>query len=358
MKIRFVLIVLIVSSMLAACSRTPALAPSPTAPALAEKITFYNWPDDVPQSILDRFKAETGVEVEYLTYESMEEAVENLENGREVCVANLDSRFFPEMLKSRLILPLQQEYLPNLKNISPNFRELVFDPGNRYSVPYNWGVTDLIYRKDLTARPLTSWADLWNLPTGQKAVLYKGEMREIIGITLKSLGYPANSEDPAQLEAARHQLLKIKPDVIFPEDADQASMGPALVAGQAAAGPGFAYDLVSAAKENDQINFVAPIEGALLWFENFIIPSTCTQPYTAHVFLNYILRAETAANIANENFYATPNENALTLIDPALKENLIVFPASDVVEKAELIVPVSEPAMKIYNAIWEEFTRP
>jgi len=190
--------------MLTACARpTPSPLPLPTP------LIFYNWQDDMPQAVLDAFTAESGVPVTYLTYESMEEAVANIQAGAVYDVVNLDHRFIPELAEAGRLAVINRQHVLNFKNISANFRGLVYDPQNQYSIPYNWGTTGLVVRSDLIAAPVTRWADLWDGRIAGKVALWRGEPREVLGLALRSLGYSANSERPAELEAALARLCRI-----------------------------------------------------------------------------------------------------------------------------------------------------
>ena len=127
----------------------------------AGPLIFYNWEGDLPQSIIDDFQQEFGVEVIYKVYETQEAVIEELRAGQSYDVVVMESRFIPILVKEGLLAPLDYHNLPNSKYISPAFRDLLYDPGNLYSVPYNWGTTALIVRKDLLEAPVTRWADLW-----------------------------------------------------------------------------------------------------------------------------------------------------------------------------------------------------
>ena len=103
----------------------------------------------MPQSVLDAFTDEYGVKVNYLIYESQEEAIANMKAGKIYDVVVMESRFIPQLVRENRLAELDQKNLDNTKNLSANFRELAYDPGNHYSIPYNWGTTGLIVRSDL-----------------------------------------------------------------------------------------------------------------------------------------------------------------------------------------------------------------
>ena len=110
---------------------------TPTPPPLAEELIVYGWAEELSQSVIDDFTSEYGVKVSYVTYESMEEALANLQAGEVYDVVNLDNRFIPTELAADRLAPITRAQVPNFKNISANFRDLVYDPGNEYSIPFS-----------------------------------------------------------------------------------------------------------------------------------------------------------------------------------------------------------------------------
>ncbi len=321
---------------------------------MAEELIFYNWPEDVPGSILEAFTAEYGVKVTYQTFDSFEEAIARIRAGETYDVVNLDSRFIPALIAEGRLAEIDHTRVPNLKNISPNFRELVYDPGNQYTVPYNWGTTGLVIRDDLIVAPVRHWADLWDPAYAGKAAIWEGESREVLGLTLKSLGYDANSENPAELEAALARLLALKPELHL-LDSGPDSLSTLLEKGEVIVSMGYAGDVLEARQLTPHITYVLPEEGALMWNESFVIPANSLNKATAELFLNFILRPEIAAQIANENYYATPNEAAQALIDPLILNDPVIFPPNDSLINAELILPLTSAGQKLYDDIWGRF---
>lgn len=351
-----VLAILLGFGLLIGCgSQTASPPPTPKATALAGELVFYDWADDVPQSILDAFTQEYGVKVEYLVYESQEEAIENLRSGQRYDVVVMESRFIPTLGRAGLLAELDHHNLLNLKNISANFRDLIYDPGNRYSVPFNWGTTGLVVRSDLAAEPVTRWADLWDPRYAGRIGIWVGQRREVVALTLKSLGYSANSERPAELEAALKRLLELKPRLIVLEDFDLASSVGVMTSGKVVIAMGYAKDVLWGREMNQSIAYVLPEEGALLWGDNFVIPANSPRKHVAELFLNFLLRPEIGAQIANENLYATPNEAAWPFIKPEILGDPVINPPADALKDAEIIMPLSPQGQKLYDDLWSRF---
>lgn len=348
--------ILLMAILLTACGG-PESNPAPTATpvSLAAELVLYDWEEDMPQSVLDAFTREFGVEVRYLVYESQEEAIANIQAGVPYDVVVMESRFIPLLVQDGLLAQFEKKNLPNLNNLSANFRELAYDPGNHHSIPYNWGTTGLVVRSDLVAEPVTRWADLWDPRYANHIGLWVGQRREVIGLTLKSLGYSANSENPEELEHALQRLLELKPHMITLEDYDLYSSADIMARGQAYISMGYATDAIMGHDQNPGIRYVLPKEGPLLWNDTFIIPAYSPNQFTAELFLNFLMRPDINAMIANENQYATPNEMALDFIDPEILANPLIFPPNTDLERAELILPLTPAGRSLYDDLWEQF---
>lgn len=333
----------------------PPAPPPATKPQLAKELVFYSWAEYMPQAVLDEFAAEYGVKVVYELYDSTEVAVSNIRAGKRFDVATMENQYLLPLVKDGLIAKLDYRSIPNFKNISPNFRDLIFDPGNEHSVPYNWGATALLVRGDQVQEPITRWADLWN-PRYTGKILARPLANELVGIALKSLGYSRNSLEPAQLQAAQERLLALKPSLSLVEvEADKATTK--LISGEAAIMIGWPGDAVYASGKQPALRHVLPEEGALLWGDSFVISATSPNQYTAEVFLNFLLRPEIGARIVNEYFFATANEAATAFIWSEIRDNPVVFPAKRDFEKGEWYAPVSDEMQKRHGDIWNHFSK-
>jgi spermidine/putrescine transport system substrate-binding protein len=325
--------------------------PTPSPPA--QELTLYNWSGYLPQSILDAFRAEYGIKVTYLIYETQEQAIENIKAGQVYDVVVMGSHLVPGLVANNLLAEIDYRNVPNFKNVSANFRDLAYDPGNKHSVLFEWGTSGIIVRQDLVDQPITSWTDLWDSRYAGKIGLWPLP-RSTIGLTLKSLGYSFNSEEPEELQAAEARLLDLKPNV-FMLDPNLPTAASFVVSGQAVMIYGWSYDASEARKQNQAVAFVLPEEGVLLWGDNFTIPANSPHKHTAELFINFMLRPEISAQLVNETFIATSNEVAESFIKPEILYNPIVYPTVEMIKSAEWILPLSPAGQKRYDQIWQGF---
>lgn len=339
--------------LVTSCAAPPSTTSSPTPPQPAKELTIYNWEGGLPQAILDAFTEEYGVAINYQSFVNSEEAVANVKAGNVYDVVMMDSTYIAELLTSGRLTELNPSNVPNLRNISANFRDLIYDPGNRYSVPYSWGTTGLVVRSDLFGKSVSSWNDLWEGEIGQVGIW--DDPRSMISLTLCQLGYSVNSDKPEELEAALERLLELKQRAVFLEQFDPWTSAPVLDSGQITIALGWAYDALAGQELNSAIDYVIPQEGTLLWLETMVIPANSPNQYTAELFINFMLRPEITGQFVNEMYYAVANDPAEEFIDPAILSNPIVYPTNDMLANAELLLPLSNETQQLYDEIWKRY---
>ncbi len=338
--------------LLSACGDAePPKKPAP--PTLANELVFYNWVDDMPQSVLDAFTKDYGVKVNYVTFGSQEEAVENIRSGQIYDVAVLENDHIPSLAAANRLAAIDFRNIANFKNVSANFRDLATDPGNRYTVPYHFGTTGLLVRTDLIGHAVTRWVDLWD-PRYAGKIAVRTQRRELMALTLLSLGYSLNSENPQELDAALNRLLELKKAAFFVE-VEAASAVPKLLSGEAVILQGWAEDYQMAHAANAAITYVLPQEGIALWGDNFVIPASSPHPYTAEVFINFLLRPEISAQIVNEKKYANANEAANPFVKPEIRDDPVIFPSVEMLRRAYFYEPLSSEGESLYRLVWERF---
>lgn len=339
-----------------ACS-TPLSQGAATPASVSQEVVIYDWINDLPEPVLAQFTRETGIKVRYEVYESQEEAIEKMKAGQVYDIVVMDSQFVPGLIESHMLKPINYQNVANFKYVSANFRDLVYDPGNRYSIPYNWGTVGLVMRSDLMQEPVTSWNDLWKQQGTGKILLWRGVERQMTGMALKSLGYSANSENPAEIEAAYQKLLALKPNVVFGEDADdtQETSAPALLDGRVVMAVGWSNDVLSAREKNPAVTYVLPKEGTMLWGDNFVLPANSKNQRAAEQLLNFMLRPEIGAQLTMYNFYPTANDKAREFVGADILNDPVIFPKNEDLRNAEILLPLSPAGEKLHTETWERF---
>lgn len=335
--------------LLAAC-RDQQQAPPAAAGA---EVVLHNWEEDLPPSVLEAFTREYGIRVRYDAFASQEEAMANLRSGKIYDVVVVENPFIPDLIAEGRLTELSRQAIPNLRNISANFRDLAVDPGNRYTAPYHYGTTGLLVRTDLVDRPVTRWADLWR-PELRGKIALRLQPRELISLALLSRGFDLNAERPAEVQAAVDNLIALKPSLLVVE-VDSVKAAAPLLDGRAQVLVGWPLDYQTTHGVNAAVTYVLPEDGLPLWSDNYVIPANCANRAAAEQLIDFLLRPEISAQIVRERNYPTANEAALALIAPELRNNPVVFPPAEALRRAHFYLPLTPTGQELYQQAWTRF---
>jgi spermidine/putrescine transport system substrate-binding protein len=321
---------------------------------LAEELHVYNWSEYIDPEIYQDFEEEFGVKVIEDTFSSNEDLLAKLQAGATGYDLIVPSDYMVSIMRElELLAELNYDNIPNFENISDTFKDPPFDPGNKYSIPYQWGTTGIGYDVNEFEEVPDSWAHIFDPALASQ---YAGRMtmlndsREVIGAALKFLGYSLNSTDEQELEEAKELLIQQK-EWVSAYDSD--AFGDLIASGDAIIGHGWSGGYFLAAYEADNVWYVIPKEGGVIWTDNLAIPKTAPSQYTAEVFINYLLRPEVGAKITNFTWYGSPNEASEEFISAEILEEPGIYPPPEVMEKLEFIRDVGE-ATTIWDRVWTE----
>ncbi len=317
---------------------------------LSGELNIYNWSDYIAEDTIPNFEKEFGVKVNYDTYEDNEAMLAKLQSGAtgyDICVPT--GYMVEIMIKSGLLAPINHDNIPNLKGVSELFKDPPYDPGRKYSVPWQWGTTGFAYNAKQVAGPVNSWDFLWNAKYKGKITMLD-DMRSAISAALKKLGYSLNATSEKELMEAKKLLLDQKPLLKAYMSAPVKGL---LISGEVWLSQLWVGDTLMAADENPDIQYCIPKEGCEVWDDNLVIPKSAPHKYTAEVWMNYCLRPEVSAAVSNYVHYATPVEAAKKFINPEDLNNPGIYPSAEVMQRLEFQKDIGE-ATRIYDQIWTE----
>ncbi|MFD1206829.1 MULTISPECIES: ABC transporter substrate-binding protein [Sporosarcina] len=318
-----------------------------------DTITVYNWGEYIDPDLLKQFEEETGIKVIYETFDSNEGMMGKIEQGGTSYDITMPSEYMVEMMMEKdLLLPLDYDLLPNIKNIDPYFLDLPFDPGNKYSLPYFWGTVGVAFNPTLLeGQTFESWDKLWD-PSLKQQVILVDSARETIGMGLNSFGYSLNSTDMGELRQATDKLKALSPNVkaVIGDEVTQL-----MVNNEAAVALTWSGQAADMMYENEEIDYIIPEEGSNLWFDNIVIPKTAKNIEGAHAFINFMLDPEVAAQNADYVGYSTPNLSALDLMDPEVVEDERFYPDEETRSHLEVYKNLGLEMLGVYNELFLEF---
>lgn len=283
---------------------------------LSDQLNFFNWADYIDEDILTQFEEECGVHVTMDVYTSNEEAIAKIQAGNSGYDLVIPTDYALGIMADQgLLMELNMDDIPNAKNIDPQTMGMYYDPENKYSLPYQWSTTGLAYNATaFPDGPPDSWAVMFEpeqLCEHKGFVYMLDDPRESTAMAFIYLGYSPNETDPEAHERVRDLMIAQKDCLAGynSEDFWQALAAEEVVMVEAW---GFAAALARA--ENENIYYVIPKEGGDIWQDNFAIPADAPHPYTAHVFINYMLEPDIGAQLTEWTYGFTPNLAAAELL--------------------------------------------
>jgi len=314
-------------------------------------LNIYNWNDYIDDRTIPVFQASYNMRVNYDVYSSNEDLLAKLRAGpTQYDIVVPTSWFIPTYRRLGLIEPLRQDLIPNLSNLDKEFVDTDYDPGNRYTVPWQWGTTGIGYNTThVPGGEVDSWAAVFE-PTRAVAgrVSLLREVTDLIGCALIYLGKRPNSSREADLaevvrlvRSIKRRLKRFTTDTYIDE----------LAAGETWLAQGWSGDVFQARDSNEDVAYVIPKEGSMRFVDVMCVPKGAPHPANAARFINYVLRPTAQARISKYVSYATPVSLAKPLL-PAdqLSDPSIYPPASTKLS----IVTVTGQKLEKWQAAYDQ----
>ncbi|MES1976525.1 MAG: extracellular solute-binding protein [Pseudomonadota bacterium] len=352
---------------LSACGKKEDPPAAPTVPAAAssapaavvsteEKVlNIYNWPDYIAKDMVANFEKESGIKVNYQTFENNEALQAKLvagNTGYDIVVPG--AVFAKGQIDGGLLQKLDKAKIANYGNLDPAIMSKLdkIDTGNAYLVPWAWSFTTVGINKAKvtkalggTPMPENAWELVFNPVYTAKlkscGIAFLDSPTEVIPPAMHFLGKNAYSNDAADHKAAGEMLAKVRPHVrLF-----SSTMIDDLAAGKACVALGWAGDINIARgralenKNGNEVEALLPSTGGLIFFDNLAIPKDAKHPNNALAFINYFLKPEVSASLTNELGYATANKASLANVKPEIAKDPAVFP--DAANLQKMVSPSS-----------------
>jgi spermidine/putrescine transport system permease protein len=318
--------------------------------AAGGELNVFIWSNYLPDSVIKEFEQEYHARLNVELYDSNEALLAKLQSGGASYDIIVPSDYMVTVLAEQgLLQELDRDRLTNFPNLDPKLAGLPFDPQNRYSVPYLWGTTGIGFRKDKIAQDVESWAVMWD-PAYRDRLAMLDDMREVIGAALKYQGKSLNDSDPGDIEAAARLLEQQKPLI---RAYDSGGFDQLLLSGDAWIVQGYNGQIAKAMVDDPSIGYVIPKEGCTVSVDNTCIPKNAPHAELAVEFINFVLRAGVAGEIANATGYSSPNLAAHTYIRAELLGNRAIYPLPEDLERCEFIRDLGQ-ATTIYDRYWTE----
>ena len=336
--------------------------------AVAVEVRVYKGWDYIDVALLDKFAAETGIELIYDVFDSNEVLETKMlagGSGYDVVVPTGD--FLQRQITAGAFQKLDFEKLPNAENLWDLIKDRTeqYDPDNAYSINYMWGTTGIgvnvgkvteILGEDA---PIDSLDLIFNPANMEKlaecGVYMLDAPTEIIPAALAYLGEDPNSFETDMINKAGDVLLGVRPYILKFHSSEYIN---ALANGDICVAFGWSGDILQArdrAAEADngvEIAYNAPSEGALMWFDQMAIPVDAPNPEAAHTFLNFIMDAQNMAAASNYVYYANGNEASKPFLEDDVINDPAIYPSAATLENLYTAVPYPPRVQRVVTRLW------
>jgi spermidine/putrescine transport system substrate-binding protein len=291
-------------------------------------LLLANWVDYSDPANYKAYTKEYGPKIKVSGYGANDEILAKLRaGGSKYDVIAPTGYAVKTMADLGLIMPLTPELIPNMKNISPAFTKTDYDPGNKYSVPKDYGITSFYWLTDKVSEQPKTIAECFDL---LKSPQFK-DMRvnfleggtQVMAIALAALGYSINTEDQGEIDKAKQLLVDVKPNV----DTVNSTFIERASRGEIDFGMGWNGDIrraIEALKKKDrEMVFLVPEGPTEYWVDNWVISADAQHPVAAHKWIDFVLDPVNAGKEMNYHQYPVPVVG-IEGVDPKLASDPVI----------------------------------
>ena len=341
----------ILAALLALCLLLPAGAMA------QEVVNVFNWEDYIDESVLELFEQETGIHVNYMCFTQNEDMIVQVEANPGAFDLVFPSEYMVERLMNKgLLAEINYDNIPNFQYIADNLKNPSYDANNAHSVPYMWGTLGILYNTELVDDPVESWGILFEEQYQEKyrnSVFMMDSLRDGLGLALRYLGYSMNSNNFAELNAAKDLLIAQKQSgVVKAYQMDE--IKDKMVAGEGALAVMYSGDAQYSIDLNDKLAYAVPREGSNIWVDCMVIPQSAKNKENAEKLIDFLCRPDIAQMNCEYIWYSSPNTAAIELMGEEYTENSVMNPAEETVANCEYYHDLDASAQVIWNALWQE----
>jgi len=356
------------ATLVGGCSR-------PAAPARGESanekvLNVYNWSDYIQPSVIKDFENETGIHVNYDVFDSNEILETKLLTGHtnyDIVVPS--AAFMERQIQADIYQKLDKSLLPNLKNLDPGIQSALalYDPGNQYAVDYMWITSGVGYnaaavKGRMPDAPLDSWRMIFDPAVVAKfadcGVSILDAPSEVVATVLIYIGRNPNSNSPEDLKAAEQVLKSIRQYVRYVDSSryiDNLANGDICLAMGWSGDVKQAHDRAQEANKGVDVVYSIPHEGAIINLDVLGIPADAPHVRNAHLFIDYLLRPDVAAQNSNLIKYANAVAPSIQPLDPSVRNDPGVFPPPEVRARLTPERPRPPEYQRLLTRAWTRF---
>ncbi len=322
-------------------------------------LNVYNWGEyisngtDGSMDVVKEFENLTGIRVNYTTYDTNESLYAKLKSGGGSYDVIIPSDYMiGKMASEGMLEELDFTNIPNAAGIGEPYKSRPFDPENKYSVAYTWGLVCIIYNTTMVDEGdlAQGWGILWDEKYAGQILMFNNS-RDAFAIAGKLLGNSINPRSVSEIEQAAQKLKEqksVRPGYYMDEMFDKMS------GAEAALAPYYVGDGVTMMGDNPDLALFLPEEGTNLYIDAMCIPKGCRNKEAAEMFINFM--CETSIGLANAEYicYSSPLVDVLPLLDEELRENELMYPGEDILARCETMDVLSDELNSAMDRAWSD----
>ena len=313
-------------------------------------LNILNWEDYLEPELIKKFESENpDIKIKYksmINNETMYAVLSRPDSVYDIC---FPSDYMVERMKNEgLLYEYDYSTLSNYGNVPERFRGLPYDPDNRYSVPYTYGMLGILYNTEMVDDVVDSWDILWNLKYANQIIMYDS-IRDGMAVALKREGFSLNTTDQDELDKAYEALIAQKKPLVKAYLTDDVK--DTMIRGGAALAVVYSGDAVLCIQDNPNLRFAVPREGTNLYFDAMVIMKNAKNPEAALRFINFILDADNAAVNCEYTGFTAANDAAIELMDPEITQIEGFSFTEEELQRGEVFRDLGE-LLRLYDDIW------
>ena len=320
-------------------------------------VNVYNWADYIDPEVIRLFEEETGIKVNYDTYDSSEVLdVKLLTGSSGYDVINHSNRFSTRLVPIGIFEKLDMSKFTNLDNLDPDLwsRLDIFEKVKGYYIPYHWGTTGYAWNAELVRERLPDHvmdsadvifdADIV-AQLSDCGVSLLDSTSDLFPMTLAYLGIAPDSFDAESVHSIEETLSAVRPHVRYFSNTKMTSDLPNREVCVAMSWSGdYAHAAATARMAGLDIDmrYTMPKEGSGLWVDGLYVLADASHRDNAYRFIDFMMRGDIAALNAQETYYANANRASWKFLDPAITNDPAIYPTEKDWERIYAI-PVPTP---------------
>lgn len=334
-------------------------------------LNFLTWADYINPEIIKRFERETGIKVnvDYVdSHYALEAKIITINNNYDVTVPSL-APFFMRQVQFGLFQPLNHSIFKNYKYMDPRIIRIEekANHSEKYAVPFMLDSIGVGYdhkkiMEIMPDAPINSLRMVFDPEIVKNFASCGIEMvdssEEIFALALVYLGLDPTSESLEDLNKAAEVLHKIRPYI---KNINGSLYFNNLAAGDNCLVVGYSGDVVHAKKTSEMsgsnldIRYILPKEGSIVTLDLMAIPASAPNKDNAYKFIDFIMRPDINAAIANYIGFTSPNLASYPLIRKELRENPNIYPLQHNINNFYSLKIPSSAFNRLRNRAWIKF---